>query len=170
MRRFLCTTRLFFPLLLLFVLTAPAVVDAESLAQVSGSSGRRKLLLFAKDPATWAIVKGGASGQLIYREASGEFTLHALGLSPHAEYLLIRYADAPPYGEILVKGASDAGGNLEIAGIWHNWTKKFWLLPAGDVSGEVGGVGTLRAWRPERYLFEEKSLGLACVCPEAEEP
>jgi hypothetical protein len=29
-----------------------------------------------------------------------------------------------------------------------------------DVVGRVGEAGSLRAWRPERYLFKEKMLGI----------
>lgn len=168
--RHLSFTTIFLLSALFLAFVGSKVGASEVAAKTPPGSGKKKLLLFAKDPATWSIVKEGASGKLIYREASGDFTLHALGLSPHAAYLLIRYADAPPHGEILAKGVSDADGKLEIAGVWHNWTKKFWLVPAEDVSGKVGGVGTLRAWRPDLCLFEEKPLELACACPEAEEP
>jgi hypothetical protein len=65
---------------------------------------------------------------------------------------------------------SDARGNMELSGVWHNWTKKFWLVPTEDVNGTVGSIGRLTAWRPDRYLFEEKPLGIACLCPEPEEP
>lgn len=136
----------------------------------SPGSGNKKLLLFAKNPATWSIVKGGASGKLIYREATGAFVLSAAGLRPRSPYALIRYADAPPMGEILARGVSDGHGRLELNGVWRNWTKKFWLMSGEDVSGNAGGAGSLHAWRPDRYLFEEKPLGIACACPEPEEP
>ena len=133
-------------------------------------SGNKKLLLFAKNPATWAIIKGGANGRLSYRESTGAFTLTAAGLNPRSSYALVRYADAPPGAEILAKGVSDERGRLGLTGAWRNWTKKFWLVSGEDVAGSVGEAGTLRAWRPDRYLFEEKPLGVACACPDPEEP
>jgi hypothetical protein len=57
-----------------------------------------------------------------------------------------------------------------LHGVWRNWSKKFWLVAGDDVSGNVGESATLRAWRPEKYLFEEKPLGIPCDCPEPEEP
>ncbi|MFZ4858078.1 MAG: hypothetical protein ACOYL3_25510 [Desulfuromonadaceae bacterium] len=136
----------------------------------SAASGKKKLLLFAKNPATWTIIKGGGNGKLVYREATGMFTLTAAGLPPRSSYTLVRYADTPPQIDILATKESDTRGNLEVSGVWHNWSKKFWLVPTEDVKGPVGSVGSLTAWRPDRYLFEEKPLGIACLCPEPEEP
>lgn len=136
----------------------------------TAATGKKKLLLFAKNPTTWTIVKNGPSGKLVYHEASGAFTLHATGLPPRATYALARYADAPPHGDILARGTSDSQGKLELNGVWRCWSKKFWLVAGDDVAGNVGGAGTLLAWRPERYLFEEKPLGIPCNCPEPEEP
>jgi hypothetical protein len=138
--------------------------------KASFGSGKKRLLLFAKNPATWEIVKNGAGGKLVYREATGNFTLSAAGLQPHAAYALVRYADAPPTGEILARGVSDNHGSLELKGVWKNWTRKFWLVAGEDVAGRVGETGSLLAWRPDRYLFEEKPLGISCACPEPEEP
>ena len=147
-----------------------AAVALHSLALAAAGGGRKRLLLFAKNPASWAIVKRGASGKLVYRESTGAFTLNATGLRPQYAYALIRYADAPPGAEIIARGESDGRGALELVGGWRNWTKKFWLVAGEDVAGTAGGAGTLRAWRPERYLFEEKQLGIPCQCPETEEP
>lgn len=133
-------------------------------------SGKKKLLLFAKNPADWSIIKGGAGGALVYREATGAFTLNAEGLHPRSSYALVRYSDAPPRAEILARGGSDERGRLKLSGTWRNWTEKFWLVSGEDVAGNVGEAGSLRAWRPGRYLFEEKPLGIPCVCPEPEEP
>jgi hypothetical protein len=148
-------------LTLLLVLTAGAS-HAES--------GKKKLLLFAKNPANWTIIKGGAIGKLVYHEVNGTFVLTSAGLLPRSSYTLIRYADRPPHVDILATKESDARGNLEVSGVWHNWTKKFWLVPTEDVNRTVGSVGRLTAWRPDWYLFEEKPLGIACLCPEPEEP
>ena len=153
-----------------FTLLLSALLLILPVAVCNAASGKKKLLLFAKNPSTWAIVKGGASGKMVYRESTGVFTLSAVGLHPRSSYVLVRYADAPPHVEILAKGASDGRGRLESGGVWRNWTRKFWLVPAEDVSGKVGEAGTLTAWRPDRYLFEEKPLGIACLCPEPEEP
>lgn len=134
------------------------------------ASGKKKLLLFTKNPATWTIVKNGANGKMVYCESTGAFSLTAAGLSPRSSYTLIRYADTPPQVEILATKVSDARGALELSGVWRNWTKKFWLVPSEDVKGKVGAAGTLANWRPEKYLFEEKPLGIVCSCPEPEEP
>lgn len=159
----------------LFALLIVLWVSASGAAQPGpdknpATSGRKKLLLFAKDPATWRIVKGGGSGTLIYREASGAFTLSAAQLHPRAPYALIRCSEAPARAQIVAWGTSDGAGVLELSGNWRTWSKKFWLVSGEDVAGEVGAAGSLRAWRPERYLFEEKSLGVPCQCPEPEEP
>jgi hypothetical protein len=134
------------------------------------ATGKKKLLLFAKNPATWAIDKNGANGKLVYNETTGAFTLSSSGLIPRSSYVLVRYADAPPHGDILARGTSDVRGKLELSGIWHKWNNKFWLVAGEDVAGNVGEAGSLRAWRPERYLFEEKPLGIPCNCPDPEEP
>jgi len=130
-------------------------------------NSRKSVRLFAKNPANWNIVKGG-NGTLIYHEVSGAFTFNAAGLQPRSPYALIRYADAPPRAEILARGTSDGHGRLETSGIWRNWTGKFWLVTGEDLAGNVGESGSMRAWRPERYLFEEKQLGVACQCPTVE--
>ncbi|WP_224983906.1 hypothetical protein [Geomonas agri] len=137
---------------------------------VGAASGQKRLLLFAKDPATWSIVKGGAHGTMSYREASGAFTLTASGLAPRSPYALVRYHEAPSRGEILARGASDTEGKLVLQGTWHTWLGKFWVVSGEDVAGAPGSAATPRAWRPERYLFEEKPLGVPCACPEPEEP
>lgn len=40
----------------------------------------------------------------------------------------------------------------------------------GKFDGNVGEFVTLKSWRPDRYLFEEKPLGIVCNFPEPEEP
>jgi len=158
------------------LIAALVLALAVTLAHAAGpaakptGSGKKKLLLFAKNPATWAIVKSGSKGKLVYRESTGAFSLTAAGLQPKANYALIRYADTPPKAEILARGMSDQRGVLELNGVWHNWVKKFWLVSGEDVIGSPGEAGTLTAWRPRQYLFEEKPLGIACNCPEPEEP
>lgn len=158
------------PVFLLLALGVPALPAAEVHPKPPVSTGKKKLLHFAKNPSNWSIVKGGGSGKLVYRASNGAFTLTASRLHPRASFALIRFADTPPKGEILARGTSDARGNLELKGVWSNWSKKFWLVAGEDVTGAPGGAGTLKGWRPERYLFEEKQLGIPCDCPEPEEP
>lgn len=159
-------------LLIMLALTGPANAAApgEAARKLATGTGKKKLLLFAKDPATWQIVRGGASGKLVYRESRGTFTLSAAGLQPRAAYALVRIEEQPPGGQVLARGVSDGKGRIELGGIWHDWTRKFWLVAGEDVSGAVGGPAALRAWHPGRYLFEEKPLGVPCDCPEPEEP
>ena len=154
---------------LLHALLSAALILALSTVVAYAASGKKKLLLFAKNSTTWAIVKNGASGKIIYHEATGAFTLQATGLFPGGSYALVRYDDAPPRADILARGTSDERGRLEMNGVWRNWSKKFWLVSGEDVAGKVGEAVSLRAWRPERYLFEEKPLGVPCNCPEPEE-
>ncbi|GFO61336.1 hypothetical protein GMST_36610 [Geomonas silvestris] len=161
-------------LLLLIMLgvtgAANAAAPGEAAGNLATGTGKKKLLLFAKDPANWQIVRGGASGKLIYRESRGRFTLSAKGLKPRAAYALVRIEETPPGGQVLARGISDGQGRIELGGIWRDWTRKFWLVAGEDVSGAVGGPAALRAWHPSRYLFEEKPLGVPCDCPEPEEP
>jgi len=151
------------------ILLSAVLLLLLSSAACQAAGGKKRLLLFAKNPVTWAIVRNGASGKLIYSEASGAFTLYASGLPPRASYALVRFVDGPPHADILARGNSDAQGKLELGGTWRNWTKKFWLVAGEDLAGKVGEAASLRAWRPERYLFEEKPLGVQCNCPEPEE-
>jgi hypothetical protein len=134
------------------------------------ASGKKKLRLLAKNPATWAIVKGGPGGEMIYHEVTGVYSLAAAGLQPRSSYALVRVDEGVPKAEILSRGMSNGQGRLELNGSWRNWTRKFWVVSGDDVVGKTGENGSLKAWHPERYLFEEKPLGIACACPEPEEP
>jgi hypothetical protein len=154
----------------LHILLSAALLLTLSAIICTAATGKKKLLLFAKNPVTWTIVKNGANGKLVYNETTGVFTLRSSGLIPRSSYVLVRYADAPPHGDILARGTSDMRGKLELSGVWHKWNNKFWLVAGEDVAGNVGEAGSLLAWRPERYLFEEKPLGIPCNCPEPEEP
>ncbi len=125
-----------------------------------------KLLLLAKDPVTWKPIAGGAAGTLSYREQNGEFVFAAGGLAPSTGYALVRYGDLPDKADLLAEGKSDREGALRLAGVWTQWTKKIWLVLRADLA-RSGNQATATAWRPERYLFEEKELGIPCVCEEA---
>lgn len=147
-----------------------ALVAAATVAFAGGKVGNpeQTLTLHAKDPKTWRIVAGGGRGTLTYHTASGRFALSAQGLAPQTGYLLVRYAENPPLGEIVGQGRSDNGGALQLSGAWHDWTRKFWLVTASDVT-ELAPAGDRRqgrlsAWHPKDYLFEEKILGIPCVC------
>lgn len=148
---------------LVIAFSAFVCIAAKPCPETKAASGNKQLLLYSKNPSTWKIVKTGAGGKLIYSESTGAFTLKASGLSPRTAYALIRYADAPPRAEILARGVSDDRGSLNLSGLWRNWTRKFWLVSGEDVAGRTGEAGSLRAWRPDRYLFEEKPLGIDCV-------
>lgn len=145
---------------LVIAFSAFVCIAAKPCPETKAVRGNKQLLLYAKNPSTWKIVKTGAGGKMIYNESTGAFTFKASGLSPRAAYALIRYADAPPGAEILARGVSDDRGSLEMAGVWRNWARKFWLVSGEDVVGGAGKAGSLCAWRPDRYLFEEKPLGL----------
>lgn len=157
-------------LAVLLIHAAPPVEAVGPSTKPAVRGGKKKLQLFAKNPSTWTIIKGGATGSIIYREATGEFTLNAIGLRPRAPYALVRFAADPPIVEILTKGVSDDLGKLELRGTWHNWTRKFWLVTGEDVEGRIGESGKMLAWHPDRYLFEEKKLGVANAFTETEVP
>lgn len=155
--------------LLAIFLLVPTFVLAGTDPLVQNRAREQALLLQAKDPVTWRIVPGGASGTLSYNAALGSFSFSAQRLSRQTEYLLVRYADAPPHGQILARGRTDHVGSLSLKGTWQDWTRKFWLVPGSDVVVETGGGdqpqrGRLIAWHPERYLFEDKILGISCAC------
>lgn len=155
-------------MLVQILIFSAALVLAASPAKAA--DGARKLLLFAKDPATWAIIKEGGSGRLDYDQNRGSYRLRAGGLRPLSAYALIRYLDRPPKGEVLARGTSDDQGRLELSGTWREWTGKFWVVSGEDVGGSPGRAASIKAWRPQRYLFEEKPLGIPCDCPETEAP
>lgn len=129
------------------------------------------LPLHAKDPTDWRIIPGGPAGQLRYDEVKNSFSFVGQGLLADHEYVLIRHADNPEQGQILARGRTDRNGRLEFQGRWNDWTQKFWLVPRDDIAETgVGPAGEVRArltaWHPQRYLFEEKVLGIPCPCEE----
>lgn len=151
------------------MITVALLLSVFSASVCSAADGTKKLQLFAKNPATWAIVKGGASGAMSYRETTGAFSLTAVGLASRMSYALIRLDEAARRVEILSKGVSDGSGRLGLSGIWQNWNGKFWVVTGDDLTAAGDKTFTFRAWHPDRYLFEEKPLGIACACPDAEE-
>jgi hypothetical protein len=85
-------------------------------------------------------------------------------LAPMTGYALVRYADHPPCADLVAEGMTDRDGILQLKGTWRQWSRKFWLVQAADIS-RSGNRVTATAWHPERYLFEEKDLGVPCNCP-----
>lgn len=156
-----------------------AIMLSQGISSGAGTGGqppaetrhaqKKRLLLLAKNPSSWKIVKGGPKGSMTYLESTGEFAFSAAGLPPRSGYALVRYADAPPAVELLARGVTDHQGKLELRGGWRNWTRKFWLVSGEDVEGR-GSAAKLVNWRPHRYLFEEKQLGVACACPDPDVP
>lgn len=141
------------------------------LAAVMTVSGRgmatagpqQTLALYAKDPDTWKIRPGGASGTLEFDGQSGRFTFTARQLQPDNGYLLVRYAGGLPIADLLAEGVTDGRGGLRLSGTWRDWTGKIWLVTARDLVATAGRVRPA-AWHPEEYLFEEKVLGVPCTC------
>lgn len=122
-----------------------------------------KLALYAKNPANWKIIAGGAKGVLSYDELSGRFNFTAVKLKPQADYVLVRYAETPPTADLLARGTAGKSGELRLAGTWKDWTNKIWLVSAADVTITEKRV-QLTDWHPNQYLFEEKVLGVPCEC------
>lgn len=153
------TCRALFSALVAMLIAVPTCVAAGP------ASGEKTLLLYAKNPATWRIVEAGGAGRLRYAETTGRFSFAAWGLAAETEYALVRHADDPASGRILARGVSDRQGALQLSGSWQDWTQKFWLVPAADLTLQ-GDRARLTNWHPERYLFENKLLGIPCDCDE----
>jgi hypothetical protein len=149
-----------------FLIIVVSLFTVASLDQLHGADdslkksdvcGHRPLPLYAKDPVTWKIIQGGSSGVMTYDIARGIFTANAHGLSANTDYTLVRYANEPPYGDILAQAKSDATGGIHLSGNWKQWTGKIWLILSDDISRD-GARPKLKAWHPARYLFEEREL------------
>jgi hypothetical protein len=153
-------------LVLLPVLVAAA--EAKSLStcfcnELGKNAPVWRLNLHAKDPNSWQVIDGGARGELTIQRSSGRFELKAGGLRPDTEYALVRYEGNPPFGQVLIRGWSDAHGGFTSTGIWQQWTRKFWLVLAKDLQGrhedfKPGMTDELQAWHPVEYLFESEEL------------
>jgi len=57
-----------------------------------------------------------------------------------------------------------------LGGTFKAGSTILWVIARELAAGTPGNPGVLKSWRPERYLFEEKQLGVACACPEPQEP
>jgi hypothetical protein len=158
--------RIFALALLCCVFAAPAAAGAPRSSLANRALGKqpspqRTLALYAKDPATWKIRPDGTQGILTFNGQTGQFSFAARKLEPLRNYVLVRNGGAPPSGELLARGTTNKTGELRLSGSWHDWTGKIWLVSGNDLTCSGNRV-TLIAWHPERYLFEEKELGVAC--------
>jgi len=115
--------------------------------------GTQHLELYEKDPVTWEVVEGGASGRLTF---SDRFVFNGHGLEPATDYTLIRYEDLWPGNPVcLASGISNNGGNVHLSGEMLDGGSKVWLVLSGDVdcvNREMVG------WNPSEYLFEYAEL------------
>ena len=128
-----------------------------------GQPSQKTLKLFAKNPATWKIVPGGAKGLLSFDESTGRFTFTAEKLRPLKEYSLVRHNDGETLGDLLAAGRTDQAGRLSLTGTWQVWRGKVWLVPSEHTAPSSGRL-RLTAWRPKLVLFEEKVLAVAYPC------
>ena len=134
-------------------------------ALAKAHTSKRKLLLCSKDPVTWKVLTGKASGELLYREQTGAFSFAAVKLAPLTSYALVRYAGYAREADLLAEGKTDREGALQLAGTWSQWSEKIWLVLRADLA-RSGTRVTATAWHPELYLFEAKELGIPCACAE----
>ena len=122
-----------------------------------------RLYLYAKDPATWQVIKGGAWAELTINRPSGKFTLAAHGLLPKTEYALVRNAGQAPEGQVLARIFTDRRGDFRATGVWREWKEKFWVVLGKDLQGnphdfKPGMRAVLKDWHPQQYLFESEIL------------
>jgi hypothetical protein len=123
-----------------------------------------QLNLYQKDPASWNIVAGGASGKMKYIAFDGEldFVFNGKGLEPGLAYSLVYNttternvklavlgsAVAEDSGNVHLSGSLDSGrilrggDNLDVNGLW--------LVDATDIDIENARMAN---WNPRRYLF-----------------
>ena len=135
-------------------------------------NGHDQLSLFEKDPATWAIVQGGASGKLEYDSAGPTFDFKFNGrkLNPNGAYTLIYYPDPWPgaglfclangtanaYGKIQLEASVNPDSDLPITGDLNSPAgAKIWLVLSSDV--DCGGQQMV-GWNPTEYLFENNLI------------
>lgn len=127
------------------------------------AADRSRLLLYAKHPATWKIVAGGARAEILFERSSGCYAIRAVGLVANTRYVLARVDSASRSGELLGMATTDRQGNLHFSGRWHHWCGRFWLVTDADIRAlplpaPVGARLQLKAWHPAAYLFESEVL------------
>lgn len=138
-------------------------------APAPGSTQLASTDLKEKNPVTWDVVPGGASGTLSYNTSGDTFnySFTASGLNPSTNYSLIYYADPWPGnnpGALIGNGISNVSGVLNLSGS----PELLMDLPKlGDANYPAGAKiqlvlssdydatnKKLTAWNPAEYLFE----------------
>jgi len=130
------------------------------------------LYLYAKNPADWSIVAGGAWGKMTYNLSGPEFAVvfNGHGLQANTNYSLIYYADPWPGnhpGALIASGTTNGGGeinlvnsvnlgmNLPGAGDANTTGAKIWLVLSDDYDASNT---KMIAWNPTEYLFENNLI------------
>nr|BBJ02389.1 hypothetical protein YBY_02370 [Marinobacter nauticus] len=116
-----------------------------------------QLQLYAKDPDSWQRNAHGGAGVLRYDTGTNRFHFTASGLIPKAHYALIRHSNKVRDVQIVTTGSADQKGSLSLAGLWSHWKGSFWLVLESDFK-LTDGKPNIRAWRPDLYLFEHRTL------------
>jgi len=133
----------------------------------AGNSSTSHLYLNEKDPDTWEIVDGGASGKMKYSHEAADFSFvfNGHGLEAGMDYTLIYYPDPWPGSGLICLGSATAngGGNVHIQNTVdtgdlptmndENYPDgaKIWLVLTSDVDCMMQ---EMIGWNPTEYLFE----------------
>ena len=122
-----------------------------------------RLYLYAKDPATWQVINGGAWGELNINHPSGKFRLEVHGLLPKTEYALVRYRGPALAAQIVLRFQVNDRGSFKSSGVWREWSEKFWVVLGSDLQEnpadfKPGTRATPKDWHPAQYLFESEAL------------
>ena len=158
---------IFLVILMVLVIGAAPVLAAGKSAPASKSKIGH-LYLYAKDPATWEIVPGGAWGKLKYNTSGPvfQYVFNGKKLMKNTEYSLVYYRDYVPEVwphpvTIIAQGKSNAGGNIHLGGKVDlgkdlpepgdvNAGAKIWLVPTYHITD-----GLIVPWLPTEILFEK---------------
>ncbi len=115
------------------------------------------LHLLSKDPHTWVALPSGPFGTLNFDPQTNSFTFSAERLAGTTAFALVQHQVGEKRGRIITDGISDEKGVLTLAGQWHSWQGKFWLVLTHDIRRAAEG-DRLISWHPQAYLFEERVL------------
>ena len=132
--------------------------DEDTVSQLA------QLNLYQKDPASWNIVAGGASGKMKYSAFDGEldFVFNGKGLEPGLAYSLVYNTTTERNVKLAVLGSAvvDDSGNIHLSGSLdsermlqggHNLdVTGMWLVDAADIDVENARMAN---WNPRCYLF-----------------
>ena len=142
-----------------------AISNLNRSGRRSGASQLGQLSFYQKDPASWNIVEGGASGKMKFSSFGGEFDFVFNGhcLQPGAAYSLIFYPGPWRGAGLSILGAdvADKAGSIHITGsvagglAWGGSASSLWLVRSSDVNAEEC---RLIGWKPEHYLFGHDML------------